>query len=152
MERSYKVGFQVTSESEAQSEPLRPIRLCLTNKYRSKNPFKTKRSLSSTKRVCNLAGKNQNHIKTSAIDKSLKTFSGIYNICCLFNGKRKTPKLVLGLRSLIAIAEGLMGSISLFYPNQTQMMFKLFEAFISLAIVDLFLVRLSPVFNSLPEC
>ena len=62
------------------------------------------------------------------------------------------PKLFLGLRSLIAIAEGLLGSISLFYPNQTQMMFKLFEGFISLAIVDLFLVRLPPVFNSLAEC
>ena len=62
------------------------------------------------------------------------------------------PKLVLGLRSLIAIAEGLVGSISLFYPHQTQMTLKLFEAFISLAVVDLFLVRLPPVFNSEVEC
>ena len=59
------------------------------------------------------------------------------------------PKLVIGLRSLIAIAEGLVGSVSLFYPNQTQMTFKLFETFISLAIVDLFLVSFIPVINLL---
>ena len=90
-------------------------------------------------------------ILKSDVLKSLKTFSGVYNICCLFNGKRKMPKLVIGLRSLIAIVEGLVGSISLFYPNQTQMTFKLFETFISLAIVDLFLVRSIPVFNSLTK-
>ena len=123
-----------------------------TNKYHFENLPKTKRSLSSTKRLCNLAGKNLIILKSDVpLIKSLKTFSGIYNICCLFNGKRKMPKLVIGLRSLIAIVEGLVGSVSLFYPNQTQMTFKLFETFISLAIVDLFLVRFIPVFISLTK-
>lgn len=51
-------------------------------------------------------------------------------------------KVVLGIRSLFAIVEGLVGSISLFYPNQTGTTFKLFETFVSLAVVDIFLVRL----------
>ena len=118
-------------------------------KYHVENLPKKRRSLSDTESLCNLAGKIrvfkkmlQNPLFCLKLTKSLKTFSGIYNICCLFQGKRKMAKVVLGIRSLFAIVEGLVGSISLFYPNQTGTTFKLFETFVSLAVVDIFLVRL----------
>ena len=144
MERSYKAGFQVISDP---SGSFWPINIILKTRSRQSGHCQVLRGCAI------LQVKIRIILKHNAIlIKSLKTFSGIYNICCLFQGKRKMPKLFLGLRSLIAIAEGLVGSISLFYPNQTKMMLKLFETFISLAIVDLFLVRLPPVFNSQPEC
>ena len=69
-----------------------------------------------------------------------KTFSGLYNICCLFNGRPKMSKVALGLRSLVAVVERIMGSMSLFYLKQTGIMFKLYRTFVCLAVFDIFLV------------
>ena len=72
----------------------------------------------------------------------LKTFSGIYNIFCLYNGRPKMSKVALGLRSLVAVVEGITGSLSLFYLEQTEIMFKLYQTFVCLAVFDIFMVGL----------
>jgi len=72
----------------------------------------------------------------------LQTFSGIlllYNICCIFIEQRNLSKIALGLRSFIAVVEGIVGSLSLFYFEQSETMFQLYQAFVCLAAVDIFL-------------
>ena len=102
--------------------------------------------------MCNLTGKNFASFDDIFSENRnvfkmvlFKTFSGIYNICCLFNGQPKMSKVALGLRSLVAVVEGITGSISLFYilhPEQTEIMFKLYRTFVCLAVFDIFLVGL----------